>query len=125
MWDTKKIAGNQISYELYQKFHCDCFIQIDYLLEDETLTHDLIEQICSVMKKYSDEIKINNFRLIENGSFINITFDVLYPAELQKREKKIRKDVSDKLMSENPRYHIIIKGIIRYEVLACTDNIKN
>lgn len=66
-------------------------------------------------EKYSDEIKINNFRLIENGSFINITFDMLYPAELQKREEEIRKDVSDRLMSENPRYHIIIKGIIRRE----------
>ena len=106
---------NQISYELYQKFHCDCFIQIDYLLEDEALTHDLTEQVCSVMKKYSDEIKINNFRLIENGFFINITFDMVYPAELQKREEEIRKDVSDRLMSENPRYHIIIKGIIRRE----------
>ena len=106
---------NQISYELYQKFHCDCFIQIDYLLEDEALTHNLTEQVCSVMKKYSDEIKINNFRLIENGFFINITFDMVYPAELQKREEEIRKDVSDRLMSENPRYHIIIKGIIRRE----------
>lgn len=77
---------NQITYELYQKFHCDCFIQIDYLLEYETLTHDLTKQIYSVMKKYSEEIKIDNFRLIESGSFINAAFDMVYPAELQKRE---------------------------------------
>ena len=31
-------ASHQISFELYQKFHCDCFIQIDYLLQDEALT---------------------------------------------------------------------------------------
>lgn len=109
------MEGNQISYELYQKFHCDCFIQIDYLLEDDALTHDITEQVYSVMKKYSNEIKIDNFRLIENGSFINVIFDMVYPAKLQKREEEIRKDVSDRLMSENPRYHIIIKGIIRRE----------
>ena len=109
------IGINQISYELFQKFHCDCFIQIDYLLEDKELTNNITEQIYSVMKKYSDAIRIDNFRLIENGSYINVAFDMVYPAELQKREEEIRKDVSDRLMSENPRYHIIIKGIIRRE----------
>lgn len=112
------IGVNQISYLLYLKFHCDCFIQIDYLLEDEALTHDLIEQIYFVMKKYSDEIKIDNFRLIENGSFINVAFDMIYPAELQKREEEICKDIVDRLESENPRCHTIIKGIIRRERLS-------
>lgn len=109
------ISVNQISYELYQKFRCDCFIQIDYLLEDEALTHDLTEQIYSVMKKYSEEIKIDHFRLIENGSFINVAFDMVYPAELQKREEEICKNIADRIESENPRYHTIIKGIIRRE----------
>lgn len=109
------IEGNQISYELYKKFHCDCFIQIEYLLEDETLTHDLTEQIYSVMKKYSDEIKIDNFRLIENGFCINVVFDMVYPAGLQKREEEICKNIMDRLLSENPEYHIIIKGIIQRE----------
>lgn len=112
------IGVNQISYELYQKFHCDCFIQIDYLLEDKALAHNIIEQIYSVIKRYSDEIKIDNFRLIENGSFINVAFDMVYPAELQKREEEICKDISDRLESENPRFHIIIKGIIRRERLS-------
>lgn len=112
------IEANQISYELYQKFHCDCFIQIDYLLEDEALTHELTEQIYSVMKKYSNEIRIGNFRLIENGFFINVAFDMVYPAELQKREEEICKDIADKLESENPRFHTIIKGIIRRERLS-------
>ena len=101
--------------ELYQKFHCDYFIQIDYLLEDEALTHDLTEQIHSAMKKYSEEIKIDNFRLIESGSFINVAFNMVYPAELQKREEEICKDIADRLESENPRFHTIIKGIIRRE----------
>ena len=112
------IGVNEISYELYQKFHCDCFIQIDYLFEDEVLARSLTEQICSVTKKYSDEIKIDNFRLIENGSCINVAFDMIYPAELQKREEEICKDVTDKMESENPKYRIIIKGIILRERLS-------
>lgn len=112
------ISVNQIAHELYQKFHCDCFIQIDYLLEDEALMHDLVEQIYSVMKKYSEEIKMDNFRLIENGSFINVAFDMVYPAKLQKIEEEICKDIADRLESENPRFHTIIKGIIRRERLS-------
>ena len=67
------------------------------------------------MKKYSEEIKIDNFRLIESGSFINVAFNMVYPAELQKREEEICKDIADRLESENPRFHTIIKGIIRRE----------
>lgn len=109
------ISVNQIAYELYQKFHCDCFIQIDYLLEDEALTNNFTEQIYSVMKKYSEEIKIDNFRLIETGPFINVVFDMVYPAELQKREEEICKDIVDRLEAESPGFHTIIKGIIRRE----------
>ena len=109
------IGINQISYELFQKFHCDCFIQIDYLLEDKELTNNITEQIYSVMKKYSDAIIIDNFRLIENGSYINVAFDMVYPAELQKREEEIYKDIRDRLELKNPKYRIIIKGIIRRE----------
>lgn len=107
------ISVNQIAYELYQKFHCDCFIQIDYLLEDETLTNNFTKQICSVVKKYSEEIKIDNLRLIENGFFINVVFDMVYPAELQKREEEICKNIENRLESENPKLHITIKSIIR------------
>lgn len=109
------ISINQISHELYQHFRCDCFIQIDYLLDDKILTDNLIKQIYSILKKYSGEIKIDNFRLIKNGVCTNIAFDMIYPAELQKREEEICKDITDRLISENPRYHVIIKGIIRRE----------
>lgn len=117
---------HQISYELYKKFHCDCFIQIDYLVKDEALTHHLIERIYSVIKKskangikkYSEEIEVANFRLIENGSHINVVFDIVYPAELQKREEEICKDITDQIESENPKYHTVIKGVIRHERLS-------
>lgn len=112
------IAINQISYELYKKFHCDCFIQIDYLLHDEDLTHTIMEQINSVLKEYSNEIKVDNFRLIENGSCINIAFDMVYPAELQKREEEICKDITERIELQNPKYHIVIKGMIRRERLS-------
>ncbi len=49
------------------------------------------------------------------GSFINVAFDMVYPAELQKREEEICKDIADRLESENPGCHTIIKGIIRRE----------
>ena len=109
------IAINQISYELYKKFHCDCFIQIDYLLHDESLTHTIMEQINAVLKKYSNEIKVDNFRLIENDSCTNIAFDMVYPAKLQKREEEIRKDITEKIGFQNSKYHTVIKGIIRRE----------
>lgn len=112
------LGVNQISYQLYKKFHCDCFIQIDYLLKDEALECKLTEEIYYVMKKYSDEIKIDNFRLIENGAYINIAFDMVYPAELQKIVEEVRNDIAEKIETENPKYHTIIKSVIRRERLG-------
>ena len=112
------IAVRKISYELYQKFHCDCFIQIDYLLYDKVLTHAIAEQIYSILKKYSDEIRVDNFRLIENGSCFDAAFDMVYPAGLQKREDEIRNSITEKVRSKNPECHLTIKGIIRRERLS-------
>lgn len=118
--DNEKLyaAVNEIGYSLYQKFHCDCFIQIDYLLNDETVMDYIKEKICAVLKKYNAEIKIDNFRLIENGTYTNVVFNMLYPSELQKREDEIYKDITEKIESENPGYRTIIKGIIRRERLS-------
>lgn len=112
------IAVNQISYELYKKFHCDCFIQIDYLLRDEALTHTIMEQINSVLKKYKNEIQVDHFRLIENGTCINIAFDMIYPAELQNREEEIRREIAEKMELQDSKYHTVIKSIIRRERLS-------
>lgn len=118
--DNEKLyaAVNEIGYSLYQKFHCDCFIQIDYLLNDETVMDYIKEKIYAVLKKYNAEIKIDNFRLIENGTYTNVVFNMLYPSELQKREDEIYKDIAEKIESENPGYRTIIKGIIRRERLS-------
>lgn len=118
--DNEKLyaAVNEIDYSLYQKFHCDCFIQIDYLLNDETVMDYIKEKIYAVLKKYNAEIKIDNFRLIENGTYTNVVFNMLYPSELQKREDEIYKDITEKIESENPGYRTIIKGIIRRERLS-------
>ena len=118
--DSEKLyaATNEISYNLYQKFHCDCFIQIDYLLSDEIVTGYIKEKIYSVLKKYNAEISIDNFRLIENGIYTNVVFDMLYPSELQKREEEIYKEITDQIESESPEYRTIIKGIMRRERLS-------
>ena len=115
--DSEKLyaAINEISYNLYQKFRCDCFIQIDYLLGDETVMDHIKGKIYSALKKYNAEIKIDNFRLIESGAYTNVVFDMLYPSELQKIEDEIYKDITGKIESENPEYRTITKGIMRRE----------
>lgn len=109
------MVANQISYELYKRFHCDCFIQTDYLLQDETLTHTIGGQINSLLKKYGNELQVDNFRLIENGAGINIAFNMIYPAEMQKWEEEIRKDIEERIELADSKYHALIKGMIRRE----------
>lgn len=106
---------NEISYNLYRQFHCDCFIQIGHILENETLAETIKMQIYDVLEKYNTEIKIENLRLIDNGSFINIAFDMVYPAEFQKDEEKICRDITEELESESLKYRVTIKSIIRRE----------
>lgn len=105
-------AVQQISCELYSRFHCDCFIQIDYLLEDEEITHTVTELIDSVLQQYGGDIKTDHFRLIENGDDVNIAFRMVYPAEMQKKEEKICEDITEKIALLNPQYHTMIKGMI-------------
>ena len=108
-------AANQIAYDLKQKFHCDSFIQVDYVLEDKTLKDGLMERIYTVLNQYSDEIEINNFRLIESDPYVNVAFDMVYPAKLQKSEEDICNDIKKEIESEYSKCRTVIKGIIRRE----------
>ena len=109
------IAANQIAYDLKQKFHCDSFIQVDYVLENKTLKDSLMKQIYTVLNEFSDEIEISNFRLIESGPYINVVFDMVYPAKLQKSEEDICNSIKREIESENSKYRTVIKGMIRRE----------
>lgn len=115
--DSEKlyVAINEISYDLYQRFHCDCFIQVDYLIDNEVLKKQLTEKISLILKEYGEQIEIDHFRLIESGQYTNIVFDLLYPVELQKSEEEICENIEHALSLENPQYHTIIKGILHRE----------
>lgn len=108
-------AVNEISYKIYRMFNCDCIIQIGYILENKNLAEHIKVKVYDVLKRYSAEITIDKFRLIDNGNFINIVFNIIYPVELQKIEEEIRKDITEKLESENSNYRIMVRGIIRRE----------
>lgn len=108
-------AINEISYDLYKKFHCDCFIQIDYLIDDEALTKSLSEKALLALHELSDEMDIHNFRLIDGGSYINIMLEIIYPADKQKMEEEAFQAVEKALEAESPEYHTTIKGVIRRE----------
>lgn len=109
------VSINEISHNLHTKFQCDCFIQIEYLIENKELTESLIKRIYHVLQNYSEEIFIDNFRLIESGSYTNIAFDLVYPADLQKNEESICQDIEETIKTENPKFYTTIKGIIRRE----------
>lgn len=108
-------AIHEISSALYQQFHCDCFIQVDYLVGDDVLTEHLRDKVEYVLQKYSGKVSIDHFRLVESGCSITATFDLLYSAELQKSEEIICREIETKLESENPQYRTIIKSILRRE----------
>ena len=108
-------AIHEISNALYQQFHCDCFIQVDYLVGDDVLTEHLRDKVEYVLQKYSGKVSIDHFRLIESGCCTTAAFDLLYSAELQKSEEVICLEIEKELESENPQYRTIIKSILRRE----------
>jgi len=108
-------AVHEISCSLYKRFHCDCFIQVDYLIDDNVLTEHLRDKVEHVLQKYSGKVSIDHFRLIESGSCTTAAFDLLYSAELQKSKEVICREIETELESENPQYRTIIKSILRRE----------
>lgn len=107
------IAVNEISYDLYKQFRCDCSIQVEYLIDNNELEKILICRVEHILQRYSDEISIDHFRLLESGNYTTAAFDLLYPAELQKNEEEICNTVMEEIEDDNYQIHAIIKSIIR------------
>ena len=108
-------AIHEISCALYQQFHCDCFIQVDYLMGDDVLTEHLRDKVEHILQKYGSKVSTDHFRLIESGCYITVAFDLLYSAKLQKSEESIYREIETDLERENPQYRTIIKSILRRE----------
>lgn len=108
-------AVSEISRNLYRKYHCDTFIQIDYLMDDQMLEKQLLQKLNTEIHKYGDNISVGHFRLIEGGACTNIVFDLIYPADLQKTEEEICLNLEQKMQADNQQYYTTIKGIIRRE----------
>lgn len=108
-------AIHEISCALYRQFHCDSFIQADYLIDNDGLTAHLRDKVEFVLQRYSGKVNIDHFRLIESGCYTTAAFDLLYPAELQKSEEVICQEIEKELESDNPQYRTIIKSILRRE----------
>lgn len=103
---------NTISYDLYKKYRCESCIQIDYLLKDEVVEQGLIDQIYTVLKKYSPHIKIDGLRLIENGAFTIAAFNMYYPPKLQSKQESICEDVIQTIEKANENYRVTVKSIL-------------
>ncbi|WP_298035429.1 cation diffusion facilitator family transporter [uncultured Dysosmobacter sp.] len=108
-------AIHEISCTLYKQFHCDCFIQADYLIDDDVLTAHLQDKAEIVLQRYGGKVSIDHFRLLESGRYTTIAFDLLYPAELQKSEEVICQEIEKELKTDNLQYRTIIKSILRRE----------
>ena len=115
--DSEKLysAVSEISHNLYQKFHCDTFLQMDYLIDDQELEKHLLEKLNTVIHQYGDGVSIDHFRLIDSGAFTNVAFDFIYPADQQKYEEEICQRLEAEIQADNQQCYTTIKGIIRRE----------
>lgn len=116
---------SEISRSLKQKYHCDCYIQIDYLIEDKALAESLTDRIYRVLQKFGDGISIDNFRLIESSPCTKAAFDLIYPAKMQKNEEEVITEISSHLEAHVPQYYASVKGIIRREYFSLHGNRKS
>ncbi len=89
--------AEEAAFLLYKKYHCDTFIQVDYLIEDEALAEKTQTIVNSALQKYGDRLAVDHFRLVESGTHIKVIFDLLYPADLQNQEEDIRQEVEKSL----------------------------
>lgn len=103
---------NSLSYDLYRKYHCESCIQVDFLIKDENREQELTKQIYTVIRKYSSLIKISGLRLIENGSFTVVAFDMHYPPNLQSKQESICNDIMHTIESENENCRVAVKRIL-------------
>lgn len=109
------MVAEEAAFLLYKKYHCDTFIQVDYLIEDEALAEKTQTIVNSALQKYGDRLAVDHFRLVESGTHIKVIFDLLYPADLQNQEEDIRQEVEKAFTAESDTYLVMIKGVLRRE----------
>lgn len=111
--DALRLAASQISYDLYRRFGCDCFIQTACYVEDEALVHSLARQAALFLADYSPALRAENLRLLDGGPFLLAAFDLIYPAGMQDQEDTVRQALARELEAAHPGCRTIIHSVVQ------------
>lgn len=105
-------AIHEISHGLYKQFHCDCCIQLDHPMEDPALVKCVSQKLYLCLQGFGAGLGIENLRLIKSGERINVAFDLIYPAGLQKSIEEICERIESEVMADNDNHYATIKSVI-------------
>ncbi|MDQ5983657.1 MAG: Ferrous-iron efflux pump FieF [Eubacteriales bacterium SKADARSKE-1] len=95
---------DKIEHDLKQEFHCDVIIHVDPIILESEVLDTIKEKVQLVLSEVDKEIKVSNFRIIEDAQTTNVVMDLLLPDILKNKEKDIIeliKKCVDSVNSEN------------------------
>ncbi len=99
---------DHIERELAERFHIEAVIHMDPVQVDDPLV-DALRALCTEKaRQMHPSMTIHDFRITNGPLGTNLIFDVVVPYEVSLSDEQVRRELSEALEKENPRYHAVI-----------------
>ena len=101
---------DEIERDISSRLGIDLVIHIDPIIDDESEYSRTKAYVSRCASEIDGRISIHDFKMNKEDGDINLIFDLAIPAGTDEKElEKIILELTEKIKSENPRYHTAIK----------------
>ena len=100
---------DQMEQDIYAKFNCITTIHMDPIVVDNEEINMMKELAEKIVKEMNPEFSIHDFRMTDGGGRTNLIFDLVVPREKEYDLEAIKKEIEEKIHSENEKYYAVVK----------------
>ena len=100
---------DQMVQDIYEEFNCITTIHMDPIVVDNEEINMMKELAEKIVKEMNPEISIHDFRMTDGGGRTNLIFDLVVPREKEYDLEAIKKEIEEKIHSENEKYYAVVK----------------
>lgn len=103
-------------HEIIDDMERECFhshgiqlvIHYDPVVTDDPELYRVHHLVDTILHEFDSRITTHDFRMVQGSGHTNLIFDVVLPADISKKESKVREYLNDALARENTTYYTVI-----------------
>ena len=99
---------DQAEREISAALNIVLVVHLDPIVTDDSRINHLKQHVLTAVQEVDERLSVHDFRVVDGENRVNLVFDVVVPFQFDQTDDQLLKQISEKISSLNPIYHVVI-----------------